>query len=118
MKILSVELPKIIQYYISPNTQKNINKCFDTAEVNVYDNVLEVNIQNNSEVYEALKVIKDKIQTTTIGNGKKLYEYELDINIKDGHIFIFILEDNNNYICNLTDISLDKFNNIKLKFTV
>ena len=118
MKILFVQLPKILEYYVSPNIQAQINECLDTAEVSINGNILEANITNNSEVYEALKIIKDKMQTTTIGNGKKLYEYELDVSIKDGHIFIFTLDDNNSYVCNLYDLKLDMYNNIHLKFTI
>lgn len=118
MKILSAQLPKILEYYVSPNIQNQINECLNTAEVNIDGNILEASITNNGEVYEAFKIIKDKMQTTTIGNGKKLYEYELDISIKDGHIFIFTLDDNNSYICNLNDLKLDKYNNICLKFTI
>ena len=75
MKILSAQLPKILEYYVSPNIQNQINECLDTAEVNINGNILEASITNNGEVYEAFKIIKDKMQTTTIGNGKKLLSF-------------------------------------------
>ena len=103
MRIISVDLPKIIPYYLSKKSIELLNKKIKDCEVKRINDELHFYRENDLDLFNILSVLKTKTEKVTAGN-QFVYEYELDINIKNGHLFHVELDDGNNYNISLFHI--------------
>lgn len=99
MKAEEIVLPQLAKYYISKRVLNIIVNNLTGSITKIENDHLHLFSEKNCEVERALVLINHKSEKTTIGN-KYVYEYELDMNIHNGCIFIIKIEDKE-YKCRL-----------------
>lgn len=110
MKMNSVSLPKVMDYYISLKYKELLNDKFLKGDCEVVDNKLYIVIDYNPDLFACLRLYLEKIKKTTIGNNIYAYEYELDIKaFKGDQDFIIYLEDGT-HVCTLEGSYIDDKN--------
>ena len=93
MKVEEIVLPQLARYYISKRVLEDIEINLGLADVRFNENKTQIHLYSNNavEIMRGLILISRKAEKTTIGN-KYVYEYELDMNIHNGCIFIMKIE--------------------------
>ena len=117
MKIVSMKLPKFVSYYLSENVIDEFTNTLLNSNIEIRDDKIYLYSNNNIDITNMLLVLKNKSERTTLGN-KCLYEYELDINIPDGHIFEFITDNGNSYKGTLLHVGNTKSGELQIIFTL
>jgi len=114
MKMNSVSMPKVMDYYISTKFKELLNEKFLDGNCEVLDGKLYIIIDYNPDLFSCLKLYLEKIKTSTVGNGMFVYEIELDIKrFKGDQDFIIFLEDGT-HICQLEGSHIDDSNCIMI----
>lgn len=89
MNIEEVELPILANYYFSERIIESIiNMIKFPKKVEIENNHLHLYIEDNPELDDCLILIKKKSEKITNGD-KYIFEYELDISIPNGNVFLF-----------------------------
>lgn len=96
MKVIAVELPKMLPYYFSEASIELLEEKIKESEVNIIGDEMHFYRENTIDLFNILTILKSKTEKVTAGN-QCMYEYELDIHIHDGHIFKITLDDGNTY---------------------
>ena len=119
MKVTDVIFPKIINYYVSNNCIYKIKDAF-LYKTKVYQDANDELVfisENNFEVFDALKLFKNKTEKITLGEQMK-FEYEMDISMPNGHLFEFTLDSGRHVFCNLLSVNNLNNNDIKISFKI
>ncbi len=104
MKIKDMVLPKIIPYYLSPQSIQLLTEKLYESNIEIKDDELHVYRDNMPELFNILSLLKKKSEKITNGDSN-LFEYELGISIPNGEIFTFTLDNNVVYHTSLFYIS-------------
>lgn len=96
MKIKNMVLPKIIPYYLSPQSIELLTEKLYESDIEIKHDELHVYRDNMPELFDVLNLLKKKSEKITSGDSN-LYEYELGISIPNGEIFTFTLDNNITY---------------------
>ena len=104
MKIRNMVLPKIIPYYLSPQSIQLLTEKLYESNIEIKDNELHVYRDNMPELFDILNLLKKKSEKITNGDSN-LFEYELGISIPNGEIFTFTLDNDVVYYTSLFYIS-------------
>lgn len=99
MKAEEIVLPKLANYYISKRVLDIVEDILVNSEIRIENNHLHLFSERDCDVERALILIRRKSEKTTIGN-KYVYEYELDMNIHNGCVFVMKIE-GEEYKCRL-----------------
>ena len=106
MKMNSIQLPKVMDYYIAAQYKQLLNDKFLDGNCEEIDNKIYLIIDYDPDLFPCLKLYIDKTQTTTVGN-MFVYEYEHDIkSFKGDRDFIIYLEDGA-HVCELESSHID-----------
>lgn len=114
MKLKNIILPKIVDYYISPNNIEFLNNYLKDQEFVIKErnnsNYISLFMDYNSDILGILRTIIDKTERVTVGDMYK-YQYELDMGSGcDYHIFEMSNSEGYNFKCILTSSFIDNKN--------
>lgn len=119
MKAEEIVLPELAKYYISKRVLNDIKNALLYAHIRFVEdkNQIHFTCSCDIETMRGLMLISKKAEKTTIGN-KYVYEYELDMNIQNGCIFIIKI-DGIEYRCRLIHVGGgDKENSLHTIFHI
>lgn len=106
MKMNSMQLPKVMDYYISAQYKQLLNDKFLDGYFEISDNKIYLIIDYDPDLFTCLELYINKTKKITKGN-MFVYEYEHDIKpFKGDRDFIIYLEDGA-HICELESSHID-----------
>lgn len=107
MKMNSVTLPKVLDYYVSIQYKQILNDKLINADCEQIEDKLYLIMSYDPDLFACFRLYLEKIKKTTIGNNLFVYEYELGIKSFLGdQDFIIYLEDGA-HICTLDGSYVD-----------
>ena len=121
MKILSIDTPKVLDYYVAEKYKEQlVNKCIKgyCEFPDGTSHLLYTVIDYNPDVFAVLKLYTSKVSKLTRGE-KYLYEYELDVSETEGDKdFTIKTEDGQTYIGQIDSIHMDGESTIIIIFKI
>jgi hypothetical protein len=118
MKITNIHIPEMAQQYMGCLDMQSIAEKFSEAFIKVEEDRLTVYMKDDPYIGDIMRLIKEKTEPITIGNGKfRAYEYELGYTENTGHIFLIAVE-GKDYYCTLDSLYHSENGDLHIEFRI
>jgi len=117
LKVREIVLPKLTEYYISKRVMDLVVNNLNNADMRINDGKIHTFSERDIEVEQSMLLIRKKSEKITAGN-RFMYEYELDISIRNGHEFIIRSDENGEYRCTLLFVCHSDNNRLHCAFSI
>jgi hypothetical protein len=107
MKMNSITMPKVLDYYVSLPYRQLLNNKFIESDCEQTDDKLYIITDYDQDLFTCLRFYLEKIKKTTIGNNMYVYEYELGIKSFKGDQDFVIFLDDGTHVCSLDGSYVD-----------